>query len=109
MSRIPVSKGSGEMPEIEPGVYKAVCTRVKDDVIDNAQYGDGSIVRLYLQITDQFDGEGDPIELDAMASRKISPKSKLTRWAEALGRSIDFEDPNEDLDTEELVGRESKS
>ena len=103
MSVIPVTKTSGEAPDIEPGVYAATCVRVADDTLETPQYGDGNIVRLYMVLDDVLDAEGEPIELDAIANRKLSPKAKLTRWAEALGRPIDFEAEIE-FDTEELVG-----
>ena len=106
MSRIPVSTATGERPDVDAGIYMATCVRVKDDFIENPQFGEGDIVRLYFELKDKVDGEGDPVTLDGMASRKISPKSKLTRWADALGRHINFDDPDEDFDTEELVGAE---
>ncbi len=103
MSRIEVTKSTG-MPNVEAGVYLGTCVRVKDDTLDEPQFGDGNIVRLYLALDDVPDEEtGEPIELDGMANRKISPKAKLTRWAEALGHPIDF-DTVLDFDTEELVG-----
>jgi len=103
MSRIPVTKSSGEIPDVEPGTYAATCVRVKDDLIENPQFGDGNVVRLYMVLNDVVDDQGEEIELDGMANRKLTPKSKLTRWAEALGRPIDF-DNEDDFDTEELVG-----
>ncbi len=106
MSRIPVSTATGEMPDVEAGVYMATCVRVKDDLIENPQFGDGEIVRIYFELKDKLDADGEPIELDGMASRKISPKSKLTKWSEALGRTINFDDPEEEFDTEELIGGE---
>lgn len=104
MSVIQVSTASGKIPNIKPGVYPVYCNRVKDDVLANPQYGDGNVVKLYMLIEDLLDEEGEEIELDAMANRKVSPKAKLTRWAEALGRPIDFDSETE-FDTAELVGR----
>jgi len=103
MSRIPVTKSSGEIPDVEGGTYMATCVRVKDDTIENPQFGNGDVVRLYMVLNDVVDEHGDEIELDGMANRKLTPKSKLTRWAEAMGRPIDF-DNEDDFDPEELVG-----
>lgn len=101
MSRITVSKATG-MPNVEPGVYFATCTGVKDDTIENPQFGNGDIVRIYLRLDDMVAEDGEPVVLDGMANRIISPKSKLTRWAEALGRPINF-DEEDDFETEDLV------
>lgn len=103
MSQIPVTKSTGEIPDVEAGTYMATCVRVKDDTIENPQFGDGNVVRLYMVLNDVVDEQGDEVELDGMANRKITPKSKLTRWAEALGRPIDF-DHEDNFDPEELVG-----
>lgn len=103
MSRIPVTKSTGEIPDVESGTYLATCVRVKDDTIENPQFGNGDVVRLYMALADVLDAEGEEIELDGMANRKLTPKSKLTRWAEALGRAIDF-DNEDDFDPEELIG-----
>ena len=105
MSRVPVSKGTSEAPDVEPGTYKATCIKVKDDFIENSMYGSGDVVRLYMQLTDVLGPEGEEVILDGIANRKITPLSKLTRWADALGRVIDF-DSEDDFDTEELVGGE---
>lgn len=105
MSKIPVSKGSSEAPDVDAGTYKATCIKVKDDHLENSLYGDGDVVRVYMQLSDVLNEEGEEIVLDGIANRKVTPLSKLTRWADALGRVIDF-DGEDDFDPEELVGGE---
>lgn len=106
MSKIPVKNSTGEMPDIKPGVYEATCIRVKDDHLDNAQFGDGDVVRIFMQFDELYDSEGEQVVLDAIANRVISPKAKLTRWAEALGSPIDF-DSLDEFETEQLLGGEA--
>src|SRR3970282_408727 len=91
---IPIRKG-GDVPDLEPGTYTATCTAVKEDVLENPQFGDGAIVRIYMTLDDVVDLDGELVTLDAIANAKVSPKSKLTRWAEALGRAIDFDSETE--------------
>ena len=100
MSKIPVSRG--EVPQVEDGVYPATCTAVKDDFIENAQFGSGDVVRLSLRLDDVVDENGEVIVLDAIANAKVSAKSKLVRWAGALGVPVDLD--LDDFETENLVG-----
>lgn len=79
-------------------MYKVRCVDVKEDLLENASFGNGDIIRFTLETEDKYDPEGNPAQMDAIANDKLTPKSKLTRWLEAfgvkaeVGKTIDIED-----------------
>ena len=90
--------------EIEDGTYPITCLEVHDDKLPNPQFGSGDIVRLILSIDNVYDAEGELIQLDAIANRKMSPKSKLMAWAEAFGLKPEL---GTEFETEQLIGMEA--
>ena len=70
---------SGTPIPLEAGVYAAKVSGVEE--ADGGQFGDQ--VKLLLT-TDEPDADGQPIELWAWASRKLTTRSKLWRWVTAL-------------------------
>ena len=104
MSKISLSQG--KHVEIANGTYPVLCIGVKDDHLDNSQYGSGDVVRIYLQFPDLIDEEsGDFVELDVIANRVWNPKSKLWSFASAFGLRCD-EDVKE-FETEDMVGKDA--
>lgn len=85
---------------IPPGAYIVRCIETKEDVIENPQFGGGQIVRLSLEVQGKVDEAGNPIELDAIANLKLTPKSKLWEWASAFGKAPTV---GTDFDTDSLV------
>ena len=70
---------SGSPIPLDAGVYAAKVSGVEE--ADGGQFGDQ--VKLLLT-TDEPDADGQPIELWAWASRKLTTRSKLWRWVTAL-------------------------
>lgn len=102
MSLVMKAKAAGGV-HIKPGTYNVVCSGVREDEIENSQW-DKNVIRFDLQTTDVLDENGDAVELDAIASRKLSPKSKLWGWLTALGVQLDV---GADIDLEEAIGHEA--
>lgn len=102
MAVLTMEAGAG--PKIPEGLYKAVCTDVQPDRLENAQFGNGDVYRFSFQLTDIYDEHGENPVLDAIANAKLTPKSKLTEWAEALlGKKLEVGDK---LDTDALIACE---
>ena len=83
-------------------MYTVWCMDVAADILEDAAFGDGSIIRFDLECRDRLDEEGNPTQLDAIANDKLTPKSKLTRWLDAFGVKVATGD---EIDIEEAVGR----
>ena len=88
---------------IPPGTYRVVCSGVVEDKVESP-YGQPDVIRFSLTVADQFDEEGNPVDLDGIASRKLSPKAKLTSWLNAFGIEVAI---GQDVDLEMAVGLEA--
>jgi len=100
---MPLMRRRQEMgPKLDAGTYEMICTRVREDTIQNPQFGNGDVIRFTLQTTDVVDEDGGPIELEAMANDSLTPNSKLTKWLTAFGVGIP---EDADTDLEKVVGR----
>lgn len=88
-------------PKLEPGTYEMVCVGVREDHIENSQFGTGDVIKFTLRTADVVDQYGDPVELEAMANDSLTPLSKLTRWLDAFGVGSN----EEELDLERCKGR----
>ena len=98
-AKLKVSAGGGI--HFKPGTYLATVLTTAEDVLENSQYGTGEIIRFELEPEGVFDESGDAIQIDAIASRKLSPKSKLYSWLQACG--VDLTTGRE-VDMDEAVG-----
>ena len=74
---------SGSPIPLEAGVYPAKVSGVEE--AEGGQFGDQ--VKLLL-LTDEPADDGEPIELWAWASRKLSTRSKLWKWVTAITGSM---------------------
>lgn len=93
MGDIPISQGPPP-PELEPGVYFVTCTDVEEQHFETPRFKGGeNAIRFSMTIEGKLDAEGEPIVLFATANAHVGKKSKLTRWAAAMGWVIDFDDP----------------
>ena len=71
---------SGSPIPFDAGTYPATVSGV-EEADGNPEYG--AQVKLLL-LTDEPDDDGQPIELWAWASRKLTTKSKLWKWVTAI-------------------------
>ena len=99
MSKMRAETGGG--PKIEPGLYAVTCTAVHDETLPNPQYGTGEIIRFDFTFDEVMDADGEPAMLDAIASKRLTPKSKLWEWSESLlNRELKIDD---EIDTDEFM------
>lgn len=93
--------------QLEPGMYTVWCMNVRPDQLESTYEGStGEIIRFDLECRDRLDEEGNPVQLDAIASDKLTPKSKLTRWLDALGLKVAT---GEEVDIEQVVGQQCQA
>jgi hypothetical protein len=71
---------SGSPIPLEAGTYTVTVAKVEE--APGGQFGDQ--VKLYLETVDEADEDGQPFELWAFASRKLTTRSKLYRWTTAI-------------------------
>jgi hypothetical protein len=90
--------------KLDPGTYPVKCMDVKEDKLANSQFGNGEVIRFDLEVIDVLDEDGNPITLDGIANRKLTPGSKLWKWLEAFGLKMAV---GERVDIEQIVGRQA--
>jgi hypothetical protein len=89
--------------KLESGTYPVRCIGIKTDHLDKSQFGTGDVYRLYLEADDAVEEDGvTPVQLDAIANKSLTAKSKMTRWLAAFG--VPFEE-GKTLDLEQIIGR----
>lgn len=88
-------------PKLEAGTYLMTCTGIEETEIPNSQF-DPRVYRVRLRTDDVVDPDGLPIDLDAIASRKLTPGSKMTGWLKAFGIGWN---PGP-IDLEQIIGRQ---
>jgi hypothetical protein len=86
----------GPAYEIEEGVYPAHITETVADELAQAKFASGrDILRIWIRLDDMVDPiNNEDIDIDAIASRKLSPSTKLWGWLENLGFKLDPETVN---------------
>jgi hypothetical protein len=92
---------AGGGAKLDEGSYVVTCTAATQDHLENSLYGTGEVLRFTLKCADEVDENGDPVELDAIANLKLTPKSKLWSWAEAFGLKPEV---GKSFDTDALIG-----
>ncbi len=106
----PAAKEESEMPKVpaeesqsllEDGTYEVELLTVADFVIKDPSFGDGNVFKWSFEVVDQLDEDGEPIILDPISNRKLTPLTKFWAWAVALGAKPEI---GEDFDTETLNG-----
>ena len=98
---MPKIKAEDSQSAIEPGIYECECTRTWAETLENPQYGNGDVIKIKLEL-DVADDDGETVELEAMANRKLTPMSKLWSWFEAFNVPVSVGD---ELDTDQMVGK----
>lgn len=94
---------AGEVSKVPNGTYLVECYKVEDQTLPNAQFGNGEVVKIFVTLPEgPFQEDGSETHLDAIANRKLTPKSKLWGWSTAFGCDIAV---GMAWDTEDLVGR----
>ena len=88
--------------KLDPGTYTVRCMDIKEDKIENPQYGDGRVIRFILEVDDVLDENGDPVVLDPIANDKLTPKSKLWGWLEAFGLTLEI---GKSVDCDKAIGQ----
>lgn len=83
MAIIQAKAGGGA--KVKPGAYIVTCMGADADKLEDAKFGTGEVIRFLLELDDELDEQGNPIELDAIANAKLTPKSKLWSWCDAFG------------------------
>lgn len=91
---------------LEAGTYEVQLIDLKEDILENPQFGDGAVIRFELETTDVLDEEGNPVRLDGIASDKLTPLSKLTRWLKAFGVTAE---PGEEIDMARAIGQRAQA
>jgi hypothetical protein len=79
-----IPQESGSPIPLEAGVYAVVVSDVEE--AEGKQYGEQ--VKLFLQTVDETDDDGEPYELWAWASKKLTTRSKLFRWTANITGSL---------------------
>ena len=90
-------------PTIEAGSYVVRCMEIVEDEIENSSFNP-HVYRLRLETEDKLTEEGNPVPLDAICSRTLSPKSKLWRWLVAFGLQPEI---GKNIDLEDIVEKEA--
>jgi len=81
---------------VPEGVYVAKVVNLEPQ--HHSQYGDG--IKWSFEI--MHDAENEGVQVTAISSLKVSPKSKLYSWVRAFGITLV---PGEDFDLESLLGK----
>jgi hypothetical protein len=89
---------------IEKGTHPVTCIAVRPDVLENPQYGDGSVIKFKLEFDGMEEDDGEPVTREAMAGDYLTPGSKLTRYLFAFGISAGI---GEEVEIEDAVGRQA--
>lgn len=84
----------------KPGTYTVTCTNIEEDQVES-KFGTPDVLRFYFQVEGVFDERGEEVSIDAIAARKLSPKSKAWSWLEALGVPISV---GAKIDTDSAIG-----
>lgn len=87
---------------LEPGTYEVICIKTEEAYLEKPQFGDGHVVRITMNTTDEVDEDGELIELSTIANFTLTPKSKLWGIFEAFGIKPTL---GQDLDTDLMVGK----
>ena len=99
-----VQEGKGL--QVEAGTYTIRCLDVKEDHLANSQFGNGDVYRWTFEVQDgdgpMEDEEGEPISLDGVSDRKLTPNNKTTRWVEAFGIGLEVGD---EVDLEDCIDK----
>ena len=99
MPVIKVSQSSGSASDyIEPGTYAVEVMDVEEFYLADSPYGDGHMLKLRLKV------DGSDSVVEAAASYKLSPRTKLYGWVSALGFQLDDID---EFDTDMLIGAQA--
>lgn len=95
-----VKASSGGGVHIKPNMYEVRCIETGADHLEGSKFGSGDVVRIVLEVQGELDSDGNPVEIDAIANYKLTPKSKLWTWAEAFGLKPVV---GQDFDTDDMV------
>jgi len=91
---------------VEEGTYSATLKKIEARTI-TVREGDNEVQRPVLQWTFEVETEEGLVEIQGLTSQKFSTgrnPSKFYRWAcRLLGRKIN---PGDELDTDELIGKD---
>jgi hypothetical protein len=91
--------------DIEDGTYVVELASWEDYELDGSRFGSGMRpgLKFHFTLPDVVNEDGEPVELTAVATaEKLTPKTKLWNWTEALtGQRLEFDD---ELDLDNLVG-----
>jgi hypothetical protein len=100
--RIPVSDQTGGMA-VDPDTYKAVLSRLEQKVI-TYDGQDKDVIEFIFTITDD-DSDFEGVEVSGIATLvpRLTPKSKLRQWIEAMTGQKLTDGESFDLDT--LIGK----
>ena len=89
---------------IEKGTYSVTCIGVKEDTIQNPQYGNGDVIKFTLQFDNLTDDEGNLLTRETMASDYLTPGSKLTAILQGFGVTAEL---GHALDIDDCIGRQA--
>jgi hypothetical protein len=87
MSAWKLTAEAGGGVDIEDGTYLVEVTAIEETVFEDSQYKKGpqKSAKFYLDLPDVTDEDRKPVSLTATASaEKLTPKTKLWGWVEAL-------------------------
>jgi hypothetical protein len=101
---IPVKSKVYELAD--EGVHSVVISNVKDLGLVETQFGTKDRVQITLNVLDQNDAEGNPINLFVTANKSLHAKSTLGNMLNQLG--IGIPEPGVEFDVEDLVGVKSQ-
>ncbi|MFQ5813000.1 MAG: hypothetical protein ACE5I2_07410 [Anaerolineae bacterium] len=104
MARIMNTEAGGV--DIQDGTYLAELRKLEDLELDGSRYGGGirQGLKFYFDLPELMTEDGLPVELTAIATaEKLSPKTKLWSWVEALADTKLEQGQSVNLDA--LVGR----
>ncbi len=97
----PVVQAEESQTLLEDGTYEVELVDIVSFEIENPTFGDGNVFKWSFEVVDQLDGDGEPIILDPVSNRKLTPLTKFWAWAVALGAKPEV---GADFDTKTLHG-----
>lgn len=74
--------------QLSIGTHTLRCTNIENDEVESLR--DPLIWRFTFECEDEYDPNGNPIEIDGIASRYLTPNSKAWAWCEALGMKLEI-------------------
>lgn len=92
--------------QLDDGTYELECVGLEDMVLDQSAFKKGDAVpgiKFLFEVVGMVNPEGEPLPLSAVATcEKLTPRTKLYRWGNALG--LGLKEPGQKADLDAMIG-----